>query len=60
MRTSGALRVILNAHIVAGMKFELVNNHCLQFTYVDGIYMIKVLFSILIFFLTTLTISFQF
>ena len=42
MRTTGALRVILNAHIVAGMKFELANDNCLRFTYVDGIYLIKV------------------
>ncbi|KAI2806144.1 hypothetical protein RDWZM_009288 [Blomia tropicalis] len=41
MRTTGALRVILNAHIVAGMKFELANDNCLRFTYVDGIYLIK-------------------
>lgn len=41
MRTSGALRVILNAHVVAGMKFELANDNCLRFTNVDGIYMIK-------------------
>lgn len=42
MRTTGALRVILNAHLVAGMKFELANDNCLRFTNVDGIYMIKV------------------
>ncbi len=42
MRTSGALRVILNAHIMAGMKFELSNEQCLRFSNVDGIYLIKV------------------
>lgn len=41
MRTTGALRVILNAHLVAGMKFEPANDNCLRFTNVDGIYMIK-------------------
>ncbi len=45
MRTTGALRVILNAHLVAGMKFEPANDNCLRFTNVDGIYMIKVFFS---------------
>ena len=45
MRTSGVLRVILNAHIVAGMKFELANDNCLRFTNVDGIYLVKVLFA---------------
>ena len=42
MRTTGVLRVILNAHIVAGMKFDFANDNCLRFTYVDGIYLIKV------------------
>lgn len=42
MRTSGVLRVILNAHVVAGMKVELANDNCLRFTNVDGIYLIKV------------------
>ncbi|KAF7488186.1 hypothetical protein SSS_03760 [Sarcoptes scabiei] len=41
MRTVGALRLILNANIVAGMTFELANENCLRFTYVDGIYMLK-------------------
>lgn len=43
MRTVGALRLILNANIVAGMTFELANENCLRFTYVDGIYMLKVI-----------------
>lgn len=42
MRTAGAYRLILNALIVAGMTFELDNENCLRFTYIDGIYMIKV------------------
>ena len=42
MRTAGAYRLILNALIVAGMTFELASENCLRFTYVDGIYMIKV------------------
>lgn len=41
MRTSGALRVILNTHLVAGMKFELANDQCLRFTNIDGIFLIK-------------------
>ncbi|CAG2100412.1 unnamed protein product [Medioppia subpectinata] len=41
MRTSGALRVILNAHVVSGMRFDVSNEQCLRFTNVDGIYLIK-------------------
>ncbi|CAG2174330.1 unnamed protein product, partial [Oppiella nova] len=41
MRTSGALRVILNAHLVSGMRFDMSNEQCLRFTNVDGIYLIK-------------------
>ena len=43
MRTAGALRVILNTHLVAGMKFELANEQCLRFTNVEGIFLIKVI-----------------
>jgi hypothetical protein len=42
MRTAGSLKVILNTSIVAGMKFELSKERCLQFTNIDGIYLIKV------------------
>ncbi|XP_074598046.1 ran-binding protein 3-like [Brevipalpus obovatus] len=41
MRTSGSLKVILNALIVVGMKFELSNERCLRFTNIDGIYLLK-------------------
>ena len=49
MRTAGSLKVILNTSIVAGMKFELSKERCLQFTNIDGIYLIKVGFLILSF-----------
>ncbi|XP_015783632.1 ran-binding protein 3 [Tetranychus urticae] len=41
MRTAGSLKVILNASIVSGMKFELSNEKCLRFTCIDGIYLFK-------------------
>ena len=48
MRTAGAYRLILNALIVAGMTFELASENCLRFTYIDGIYMIKVCIIVMI------------
>ena len=44
MRTTGSLKVILNASLVVGMKFETNNESAdyLRFTTVDGIHLIRV------------------
>jgi hypothetical protein len=41
MRTTGSLKVILNSSIVVGMKNERNNEHCLSFTNIEGLYMVK-------------------
>lgn len=41
MRTSGSLKVILNASIVGGMKFGISGENCLRFANIDGIYLVK-------------------
>lgn len=42
MRTSGCLKVVLNASIVPGMKFATSGENCLRFTHIDGVYLVKV------------------